>query len=1552
MKLHLTAVAVTGPSPGFGEPVDLALEVEPGTTVRRLAEVLTEEVVPAGSTTAGPTRLRLVPAGGRLPTETQPLFLGSRPLPMDQPLLGSPIRQGAVIGVGGALPDVMDEPGGLVEVRVASGPGAGRVHRLSAGSAAIGTAPHCPIRLADDALPEVAAWLEVAVDGSVRVHPEPGLADRHRPAPLRSTPLAGPIVVPREPAPRRVRLAWWPRRLRRWRPDADLGQPHDDIDPHADVPVAHLEREALDTPRPWRPGEALVLGACLLELARPQPPDASLSPSAGSLTSDYNRPPRLLPARRRTSFSLPPEPSRPDRQSIPWMLVIAPLLMSLTLFWFTKSPYSLIFAIFSPMMALSNVTSSRRQATLRYREQITEYHRRSRDIRTEAYAALLAERTARRRDLPDPAAVLLVATGPRSSLWERRPEDPDWLHLRVGTADQASEVTLRDPAREEHQGPLTWTTPDVPVMIDLARSGVVGVAGPAPVRAGVARWALAQAATLHSPTALELVILGEAGSDDQWSWVRWLPHARTPEDGLGGALSRVGSDPRAHADRINELLDLLEARRRRRAEQRGTPSEPDRDVLVVLDGARRLRLIPGLISLLQDGPAVGIRFLCLDEDVRQLPEECRAVVVPGDDDLLTARVTRDTPVEGIRADLVSIAWCERLARALAPIRDVSDEDLSGNLPPASRLVDVLLSSGVGTDPDRIGAGWATRPRSTVAVIGEGGDGPFAVDIRRDGPHALVAGTTGSGKSELLQTLIASLAVVNRPDEMTFVLIDYKGGAAFKDCRDLPHTVGMVTDLDGHLTRRALDSLAAELRRREHLLNSAGAKDIDDYTAARSRAGAGARIAEPMPRLMLVIDEFAALVAELPDFVNGLVDIARRGRSLGVHLVLATQRPAGVVSAEIKSNTSLRIALRVTDPQDSQDVIESSDAAAISKSLPGRAYARLGHASLIPFQSARIGGRDPGSSSSAVRIRPMAWSALGAPFDLDAGPAAEDDVTQATDLENLVRALREAAASTGVRTPPSPWLPALPSIVALDGAESTEGETPVPFGILDLPDQQSQSSAELDLGHGHLAAIGAPRSGRSTVLRTVAASIATRHSAGNVHLYGVDCGGNALLPVVSLPHTGAVVTRDQPDRLARLTARLTAELSRRQQLLAEQGFASVLEQRAGAAPGERLPHIVVLFDRWEAFTSTFETFDSGRLIDAWLALLQEGAGAGLTVVLSCDRSGLAGRIGAIVDDKLVLRMTDPGDFAAVGLPLAQVPSDMPPGRGFRTADGVREVQVAMLGDDPSGPAQVAELQAIGRRSHEQLQIPAERLPFRVDLLPARITLHQALTLGRPPRGQLGIGVGGDTLALRTVDLVDHGPGIIVAGPRRSGRSTTLAVLAVQAHEAGWRLGVVTPRTSPLRRLSESLGLRWWDQDGDRAEVTAALQALAPANGDTPSLLLIDDLEVLGTDGWLPDLLTDHLAGLRDSGCGVIAAGTLDELGGAYRGPVAALKKSRSGLLLSPSAANDGDLFGVRLSRSVLGGPPGRGVLVIGGGAEAVQVPTVPGPVPVSEGATSS
>ena len=507
-------------------------------------------------------------------------------------------------------------------------------------------------------------------------------------------------------------------------------------------------------------------------------------------------------------------------------------------------------------------------------------------------------------------------------------------------------------------------------------------------------------------------------------------------------------------------------------------------ILVVLDGARLLRRIPGMPQVLAAARRAGVYSICIDESERLLPGGVRGgrVLGPPSPGLRErCAAAGSTCSAAVLADQVSPAWADRMARALAPVRDVSRDDADAAIPSAARLLDLIgmPDPDAGRHRRRAGTGSA---RTTAAPIGVGADGPFVVDLRADGPHGLIAGTTGAGKSELLQTIIASLAVANRPDAMTFVLIDYKGGSAFKDCARLPHTVGMVSDLDGHLTERALASLSAELKRREEILLHAGAKDIEDYwdtTAPAARAG------RRSPRLVLIIDEFASLVAELPDFVTGLVGIAQRGRSLGVHLILATQRPAGVVSADIRANTNLRIALRVTDADESSDVIDAPDAAFIAKSTPGRCYVRSGAAAPVAVQSARIGGRRPGAGPGqprwpgssrcrgrrwAGRCRPTARRAAGATTTWP--PTCRCWWTRsrgAARQAGRARAAQPVAGAAARGRSPLDELPPWP--------QARPGEVPpIPYGLTDIPASQARDAA--DPGPGPAAGTWSSRARRA------------------------------------------------------------------------------------------------------------------------------------------------------------------------------------------------------------------------------------------------------------------------------------------------------------------------------------------------------------------------------------------------------------------------------------------------------------------------------------------
>jgi S-DNA-T family DNA segregation ATPase FtsK/SpoIIIE len=755
-----------------------------------------------------------------------------------------------------------------------------------------------------------------------------------------------------------------------------------------------------------------------------------------------------------------------------------------------------------------------------------------------------------------------------------------------------------------------------------------------------------------------------------------------------------------------------------------------------------------------------------------------------------------------------------------------------------------------------------------------------VDLCRSGPHALVAGTTGAGKSELLQTLISGLALHHPPDRCSFLLVDYKGGAAFAEAASLPHTVGLLTDLDRTTTARALRSLTAEVTRREGLLARHGAADVRDLPDEVDLA-----------RLVIVVDEFATLAEELPAFVPGLVGIAQRGRSLGVHLVLATQRPAGVVSPEIRANCTLRICLRTTDEADSRDVLGSPEAALLPVELPGRAFLRAGTGSTTCFQAARV-TCPPLDTETAATVRRWSWPAVP--------PAPEGSARAAggpTDLSRLVGALVDRAREDAAPSPHRPWLPPLPARLPELPAASGDGMR-VPLGLVDRPDRQAQVPLELDLDEGGCwLAVGGPRSGRTTLLAAVLAGATAAAAPDRLHVHVLDAGGGALAAgAARLPHAGTCVGDGDPLRTSRLVDRLAEEVA----------------ARRAAGPDRSSPRLLLLVDGAEALTALLDECDPSRGSAAFLRLVRDGAAAGLTCVLTADRAVPGGRLAALAAHRLVLPLADGADYAVAGVRAADVPVDRPPGRAL-LGEEAWECQLALPTTRPPRPGSAG-----GRPPLRIVELPADPEPVGAG--------SPAPAAGVP----LVVGPGGDDGDALSVDLVRSG-GLLVVGPPGSGRTTALRAFADDLVRRG--LPVIRLEAGPAGAVRAGGG-------HDRA---AGIPVLPPDDGaalggwlaglpaGAPAVVVADD--VRGAAAW------SALAGPVLDGAGrptvLLAAGTAADLTAHYQGPLAALRRSRTGLLLRPGPA-EADVLGVRLPRTPVPPRPGSGWLVEGGLPTRVQV----------------
>lgn len=1443
---------------GSGEPVDVAVTVDAAATVGDVARALHRRDPRGPGTEPGPVTLRVHGRPGTPDTS-------ARLLPPTSPAAET-LRAGSVVALAPPGPPAADRPPAVARLRVLAGPDAGLVADLPEGTSVIGRGAGCDVRLTDRTVSAEHARLTVA--------------DAVEIADLNS---ANGLLVGEEPVQRATLL----------------------------------------------PEDTVTLGATTVQVARRA---ASRHGPADAAVVAFNRSPRLAPvfAGEEVEAPRPPDPPRPAR--LPWVLLAVPLVMAPVFLLTGRSAVSLVVLAMMPLLAIGTYLDQTITARRTHRAAVEQFRTTVAAVREDLTARREAERRARLAEHPAVGDVVAAALALEPLLWTRRPEHDPFGELRLGIGTLPSRTTVTLPSRG-NAVPAFWDevvalreefreVDGVPVTVRLREAGGLGLAGPRPVLDDVARAQVAQLVSLHSPAEVVLAAVTSAASAGRWDWLKWLPHVASPHSPLPGPHTAAGP---AAAGLVARLEELLAARS---AATRGAPPGP-LVVLLVEDDApvERARLV----RIAEDGPAVGVHVLWCAAAVERLPAACRTFVEvrTSTEDAAAGFVRTGTAVRPLRCERLEEPAAVALARHLAAVTDagapvtdhadlperVSFLTLAGPETAVSSRAIVARWQENGSLVPRDGSPPRRRRHhaSLRAVLGAGAGEPFTLDLRTQGPHALVGGTTGAGKSELLQAWVLGLASSYSPDRVTFLLVDYKGGAAFAECVDLPHCVGLVTDLSPHLVRRALTSLRAEVRHREELLRRKGAKDL----VSLERTGDP----DSPPSLVVVVDEFATLAADVPEFVDGVVDVAQRGRSLGLHLVLATQRPAGVIRDNLRANTNLRLALRMADETDSTDVLGHPLAAHFSPDTPGRGAARIGPGRLVLFQAGSVGGR---TSARAAQVE-VETLTLGSGTRWDPPPAPPEDGP--SDIERVVRAVRAAADAAGVPPPRRPWLPTLPAVVDL-GALGPRTDAALVLGAVDDPARQRQTTAcfrpDVD---GNLAVLGAGGAGKSTALRTLAAAAGMATSP--VHVYGLDLAGGGLAPLAVLPHVGAVVTGDDGERVQRLVRTLRALVEERSARYAAARAATITEYRNRTGRTEE-PRVLVLLDGFGTFRAEWEMVPGrAQTYGDLLHVLAQGRAVGVHVAVAADRP-VPAAVAAAVPCRLVLRQADESGYVQLGAPRDVLDAASPPGRAI-SPDGL-EMQVAVLGGSAALGEQAVALERLAERLRRGGVGPAPPVGRLPEIVPGE-------EMPRTVDGRPVLGVADDTLAPVGFDPAGT---FLLAGPPGSGRSTALRWLvhAVAAALPGARVAHLAGRRSTLGRLEVVEDSATGPTDVAELARDLLPAAARPRESGQPPLVVVVEAIADFLSGPADRPLLELIQAARRNGHLVIAEAETAAWSASWP-LLAEVRNGRCGLVLQPDAIDGETIVRTPLGRVQRADfPPGRGMHVARGTARKVQVPLAP------------
>ncbi|BCJ45198.1 type VII secretion protein EccC [Actinoplanes ianthinogenes] len=1185
---------------------------------------------------------------------------------------------------------------------------------------------------------------------------------------------------------------------------------------------------------------------------------------------------------------------------------------------------------------------------------------------------------------PDPATLWTFADSGR--LWERRRGDADFTVVRIAVGVQEVATRLIPPQTRpvDELEPLcamalrkfvnTYSVvPDLPVSVALRDFSHIYLRGADHAVHDFTRALVAQIATFHAPDDLRIGVCVPDHQRPWWEWAKWLPHAQHPDktDAVGPVRLVAPSVPALEA-----MLDDVLVNRSRFDPSGPPPGGPH--VVVIIDGGSTA----GSDHLMTEGGVAGVTILDLSVPPPRLLDDSSVVLQIAPDGTITG-VTMDGSTEVGKADGLALADMEVLSRELAPLR--LSAATFGDQPAISQdmgLAELLEQD----DPYQVDLEtlWAGRPnRDRLRVpIGIGVDGrPIELDLKESaqdgmGPHGLLIGATGSGKSELLRTLVVALALTHNPEILNFVLVDYKGGATFASLDRLPHTAAMITNLQDEqpLVDRMLGAIQGELTRRQELLRKAG-----NYASARDyeRARAAGVPLAPLPSLVLIVDEFSELLADRPDFIDMFVQIGRVGRSLGIHLLLASQKLDEGRLRGLESHLSYRIGLRTFSSMESRAVLGVPDAYELPHH-PGHGYLRAGTDGLVRLKAAYVSGavRKEGTvaaggtrAGSPIREFSTYYSAPlheERPEAAETGQEVEEKVQGDTLMDVLARQMEgRGTPAHEVWLPPLDKAPTLgqmlPPVISMpdrgltvDAAERF-GTLHALVGIIDKPFDQRRDPMWLDLSGaaGNLLVVGGSQSGKSNLLRTLITSLSLVHTPREVQFYGLDFGGGPLSALTDLPHVGGVATRRDVDRVRRTIAEVHGLMRIREDLFAQQNVEGMTAYRRAKAQGrfaeDPFGDVFLVIDGWSTLRAEFEDLEP-----TVNELANRGLGFGIHVVAAANRwMDVRPQIRDVFGTRIELRLGEPTDSVINRREAVNVP-EQSPGHGL-TPEGHHFLAALPRIDREQRADDLAEAVAeLVKHATEHWSGPPAP---KVRLLPPELPFEM-LPAARGPVVPIGIA----EADLQPVWLdFDAEPHALLFGDIESGKSSFLRSLAKSIvagnSPAEARVLCVDLRRSLLGCIPAENTIGYGTSHQVTADlinqVVVVMRERLPGPDVTPEMLanrswwkgpqlyvLVDDYDLVAAASQNPLLpLLEFLPQARDIGLHLVIT---RRIGGAARAMfdpvIGRIRELASPGIMMSGPREEGPLFGT-VKPQVL--PPGRAWMITRRhGARLVQLAWTP------------